>query len=176
MVGVDEDDGKDVGWDATPCSANAPMSEVGVGSKASVGVGSGATPCSADSPGVGVGSAGDIGAPSGVVGAAAMAANGAKIAGAQMEVLGPKDCKPVIYLPETTPTNIQTEFHFSLLTKCFVKISAAITSDIQSCRSTSGPMTLSWSHATETQWVRWICLSVGARPVVIIRAVAWLSW
>jgi hypothetical protein len=66
MVGVDEDGGKDVGGDATPCSANAPMSEVGVGSQASVGVASGATPCSADTLGVGVGSAGDIGTPSGV--------------------------------------------------------------------------------------------------------------
>ena len=86
MVGVDEDDGKDVGWDATPCSANAPMSEVGVGSKASVGVGFVATPCSADSPKVGVGSAGDIGAPSGVVGAAAIVVNGTKTAGAQKAV------------------------------------------------------------------------------------------
>ena len=117
MVGVDEDDDKDVGWDATPCSADAPKSEVGVGTKASVGVGFVATPCSADSPKVGVGSAvvpggttscggtycrvgaagtgsvGDIGAPSGVVGAAAIDANGTKTAGAQTEGLCLKGCK-----------------------------------------------------------------------------------
>ena len=76
---------------------------------------------------------------------------------------------------ETIPIKPQ-QYPISLLTKCLVKMSAAITSVLQSFSDTSWPRIRSWIQATLTQCVFLQCRSVGALPVVIIRAVAWLSW
>ena len=140
-----------------PATVWAKWTSASVGSATSVGLGEAVPASAVDGP---------VGA---VMAGSKMAARAGETATADLDGIG---CTFLIVVPETTPINMQTCSHLSLLTKCLVKMSAAITSDTQSLNTISSPRNRSWSQATDTQWVRLQRRRVGARPVLMMRAVA----
>ena len=76
----------------------------------------------------------------------------------------------------TTPIKLQASIHQSLLITRLVTMSSAPPADAHPWSRMLSEATRPCIHETLSLCVLLMCRNVGALPIVIVMAVAWLSW